>query len=166
MNLPRDRVLLLCFGNPSRLDDALGARFANELERQNLPGVTVQVDYQLTLEDALLVAEHDLIVFVDASVDGREPFFFVPIRARVDLSFTTHSVTPECLLGLAQELFDAHVGAYKLGIRGYVFDGFGEALSAPANRNLNEAVQFLLSLLSGSSFGKSAQAAIQAPLIN
>ena len=43
------RVLLLCYGNPGRLDDGLGPAFGEVLERESLPGVTVDLDYQLTV---------------------------------------------------------------------------------------------------------------------
>jgi hypothetical protein len=51
------------------------------------------------------------------------------------------------VLGLARDLFAAQV-TYALGIRGFVFNGFGERLSGPA-RNLRAAVAFLAEALRG-----------------
>ena len=64
-----------------RLDDGLGAAFAEAMEQIAPPGVDISADYQLTIEDAADVAEHDFVIFVDAAVDalphctGLPPFF-------------------------------------------------------------------------------------------
>jgi DNA-binding response OmpR family regulator len=48
-----NRVLVIGYGNPGRLDDGLGPALAETLQRLDLPGVTVDADYQLTAEDGL-----------------------------------------------------------------------------------------------------------------
>jgi hypothetical protein len=48
----------------------LGPAAAEELERMAFDGVTVDANYQLTVEDAQSVAEHDVVVFVDAAMTG------------------------------------------------------------------------------------------------
>lgn len=141
------QVLLLCYGNPGRLDDGLGAAFAEAFEKSALPGVTVEADYQLTVEDVTSIAEHPVVIFVDASVRGSEPFFCRPVDPKPTISFSSHSVEPENLLALAQKMFGAHSKAYALGIRGYQFDDFGESLSPKAEENLAAAVRFLVPLL-------------------
>jgi hypothetical protein len=62
-------VLVYGYGNPGRGDDGLGIALADAIERRALPGVTVQRNYQLNLEDALLLTEFEATVFVDASRD-------------------------------------------------------------------------------------------------
>ena len=152
MNQSPGRVLLLCYGNPGRLDDGLGAAFCDEIEKKNLDGVTVDADYQLTVEDAAQIAEHDIVVFVDAAVRGQEPFFFERVEPVSNISFTSHSIEPDSLISLAQELFDAKVKGYALGIRGYEFDEFGEVLSEKASHNLKAAVSFLEPVLRDRTF--------------
>lgn len=141
------QVLLLCYGNPGRLDDGLGAAFAEALEGSALPGVTVEADYQLTVEDATSIAEHPVVIFVDAAVRGNEPFFCRSVEPKPTISFSSHSVEPENLLALAQKMFGAQSQAYALGIRGYQFDDFGESLSPKAQENLAAAIQFLVPVL-------------------
>jgi hydrogenase maturation protease len=142
------RILVIGYGNPGRLDDGLGPALAAALEPLNLPGVTVDADYQLTVETAAAVAEHDLVIFADASVAGDEPFFFQALDAAgAELSFSTHSVEPEAVLALCEQLFAARPRAYVLGIRGYEFDEFGERLSEAARANLTAAVGFLARML-------------------
>jgi len=137
-------VLVIGYGNPGRLDDALGPALAAAIEAAGLAGVSVESDYQLTVEDACLLAEHDVVIFADADVAAAPPFYFERIvgdPART--GFSSHSVSPQALLSLAEDLFGAAPRAFVLGIRGYEFDEFGERLSDGARANLAAAAEFL-----------------------
>jgi hydrogenase maturation protease len=140
---PGRKVLVIGYGNPGRLDDGLGPALAEMLARRSLPGVTVDADYQLTVEDAAAVAEHDVVVFADAAVSGTAPFWVRRVMPAARWSFSTHSVEPESVLGMAREMFGATTCGYALGIRGYAFDEFGEALTPQAKANLEAAVAYL-----------------------
>ncbi len=109
----------------------------------NLPDVTVDADYQLTVEDAAHVAEHDAVIFADATVAGDEPISFRPIEPRGQLSFTSHDCDPQAVLALAHDLFGARTAGYVLAIRGYDFNEFGERLSDAAKENLAAATRFV-----------------------
>jgi len=147
------KVLLIGFGNPGRLDDGLGPALAERLEKANLPGLTVDANYQLTVEDADAVSKHDVVIFVDASVNGPEPFSFYKIQPQTeDMSFSTHSIEPESVLGMAHEMFDAKTKGYVLGIRGYEFNEFGQELSSDATINLELAIKFILSTIQKQNF--------------
>ncbi|MDD3375432.1 MAG: hydrogenase maturation protease [Candidatus Omnitrophica bacterium] len=148
------KVLLIGYGNPGRLDDGLGPALAEAIEKLDLPDVTVDSDYQLTVEDAAAVAEHDVVIFADAAVDGQEPFFFQKIKPKSDVSFTTHSIEPEAVLALAHDLFQSKAEAYALGIRGYEFNDFGEKLSDKAQNNLLDAIKFIKSRLLEKKFNQ------------
>ena len=140
----KDDILLIGYGNPGRLDDGLGPALAEAIEAMSLPGVTVESDYQLSVEDAAEVAGHRLVIFADADSAGAEPFSLTRIApAGKTTSFSTHSVRPEAVLALAGELFGAQPDAYVLAIRGYQFDEFGEQLSPQARKNLTAAVAFI-----------------------
>lgn len=152
------KVLLLCYGNPARLDDGLGPALGREAEAGGWSGVTVEVNYQLSVEDAVEIGRHDTVLFVDAAVQGPEPFSFRPVRPAGRLAFTSHHLEPEFLIRLAQDLFSAQASAYAMGIRGYEFEGFGEELSPRAVANLRAAVGFLRRLLERDDFkGAGAQ---------
>ena len=142
------RVLVLCYGNPGRLDDGLGPALGAELEQADLPeNVTVDIDYQLTVEDAAEAAAHDVVIFADAAVAGPEPFAFGPLAPGDPESFSTHAVTAEAVLALAGKLFGKIPDGYALAIRGYEFNEFGERLSERASENLERAREFLLQML-------------------
>jgi len=138
----RKKILLIGFGNPARADDGLGPALAEKIESKNLSLVTVEADYQLTIEDSAQVAEHDIVIFADASADGAEPFSFEPVEAKYSDGFSTHSVEPAHIMALAENLFGSKAKGFILGIRGYEFDRFGEGLTDKAKANLKKAVDF------------------------
>lgn len=137
------QVLLIGYGNPGRLDDGLGPALAEIIEKKNLQGLDVDADYQLTVEDASAIAQHEIVIFADASVNGNEPFYFERLKPKPAVSFSSHSVEPEALVALSQELFGSLAKCYVLGIRGYEFNEFGERLSEKAQINLKAAAEFI-----------------------
>jgi hydrogenase maturation protease len=155
-DLKRRKVLFIGYGNPGRQDDGLGPACAERIEARGLPGVKVDASYQLSVEDSAEVARHDCVVFADASVSGPEPFSFGPVAPSADMSFTSHSVSPGTVLAMARSLFKSRVQGFVLGIRGYQFDAFGEALSEGAQRNLQAAVRFLEETIRGNRFDEYA----------
>lgn len=148
-------TLVLGWGNPGRLDDGIGPAFAASLKTMHLPGVEIDSDYQLQIEDASEIAAFERVVFVDADRGGAEPFWLRRIypspKAASGSSFTTHSVSPGAVLTMTRELFHAEPEAWLLGIRGYEFSDFGEELSERARENLHRALEYVsAALLDGS----------------
>ncbi len=139
----RKKVLVFGYGNPGRLDDGLGPMFAERMEKLDLDGVTVDSNYQLSVEDAAAIAENDFVVFVDADVACNAPFSFQRVVPREHMSFSSHSNSADSLMALAENLLSSKAEAFMLGIRGYEFNEFGEGLSARAEENLEAAVIFL-----------------------
>jgi hydrogenase maturation protease len=136
-------ILLIGYGNPGRLDDGLGPAFARAIEDLELPDVEVEADYQLTVENAAEVARFGAVVFADADTAGPEPFWVKAIQGgSSQVSFSSHSISPEGVLALARDLFHATPRAYLLGIRGYEFNEFGERLSDQAKENLHAAIEY------------------------
>ncbi len=146
----KGRVLVLGYGNPGRRDDGLGPAVASRVERAGLPGVEATWDYQPNVEHAADIAGHDVVVFVDASISGPEPYALRPLEAG-DAScgcFSTHVARPEAVLGLARDALGWAGRAYMMGVRGWEFDAFEESLSGRAGDNLREAARDLIGALS------------------
>ena len=59
-------------------------------------------------------------------------------------------------MALARKLFNAGTKGYILGIRGYEFNEFREALSQGAQANLAAAVEFLANVLGERNFEAAA----------
>jgi hydrogenase maturation protease len=158
----RLRILLLGYGNPGRCDDGLGPALAEAIGKLDIPGVDVDSDYQLVVEDAHAIAERDVVIFADADVAGPEPFHLRRIQAaeKRTAGFSSHSVEPAEVLALAKEMFGAKTTAYVLGIRGYEFNDFGERLSKNAKENLSAAVAFIERALRNGDFADFPRRAV------
>ncbi len=143
---PARRILVLGIGNPGRGDDGLGPELVDRIERAALPGVDTDANYQLNVEDALACSAHDLVVFVDASNDGPEPYSFTEIAPAREIAFTTHELAPASVLALCEDLYGRRPEARLLAVRGCEWD-IGDGLSPRATRNLAEAEAFLTNFL-------------------
>jgi hydrogenase maturation protease len=134
----KPRVLVFGWGNPSRGDDALGPAFIGEAQRRD--DVELVVDYQLQPEHALDLVGRDHVLFVDAAVEGVEPFELRVVTADASASLTTHHLSPGALLHVYERLTGQRAPpARMLTIRGWQF-GLGEALSERARQNLDAAL--------------------------
>lgn len=146
------RVLVIGYGNPGRGDDGLGPAFAEAVAARGLPGIDVEIDYQLVVEDAARVAEHDMVLFADAEREGAEAFRLRPAGTDAEMGFSSHAVTPGTVMALARKHFGAEAEGWLLGIRGYDFDSFGEGLTAGAAGNLARALEHMEPVLRDRSF--------------
>jgi len=136
------RVLVLGYGNPGRQDDGLGPAAAAAIALLGFPNLKTQDNYQLNIEDAIDVASHDIVWFVDASKTGTAPYQIQDVSAVSTLDFTSHLVRPEVILAIAQQYFGARPRAHLLAIRGYSFE-FIEELTDGARANLRAALTML-----------------------
>lgn len=129
-------LLVLAWGNRSRGDDALGPLFADAVAGE---GIEVLEDMQLQPEHALDLQGRTRVLFVDASRTAMPPFVLSrPAPAR-DTSFSTHALSPQALLQVAQDLHGMLPLATLLAIRGRDF-GLGLAPSAAALAHLRAAL--------------------------
>jgi len=136
------RILVIGYGNPGRRDDGLGPALAARLAALNSPNVTVESDYQLSIEHAELVARHDIVVFADAARDvaSDAPFYLRPVEPASDASCFSHHVSPQAVLQLAAKCFGAHPRGWLLGIRPQDLESFAEGLTPVAEANLTAAL--------------------------
>lgn len=147
---PEERLLIYGIGNVGRQDDGLAIRLIERLAAAALPdGVTLEAGYQLSIEDALLVAEFDAVLFMDATVekDAPAPFSLRPLAPASEVTFSTHSTSPAGVLALCAELYGRRPRAFLLALPGYEWE-LREELSARGQRNLE---QTCLDLLAGAS---------------
>lgn len=139
------RVVLAC-GNPSRGDDALAPCLISQLP--HLKDVVIVEDFQLQIEHALDLQNMDQVIFIDASVSGESAFLFYPIQPSDQVSYTSHALSPEEILGVYQKTFQSHPPpSFVLAIRGTSFE-LGAPLSEVAQQNLQSALSFLCQFLS------------------
>jgi hydrogenase maturation protease len=137
------RILVLGYGNPGRQDDGLGPAVAARIDALGWPNITAYDNYQLNIEDALEVAEHDVVWFVDAAKAGPSPYDVSNLCAASSIGFTSHVVRPEAILAIARQYYGKSPRAFLLAIRGYQFE-FVEELTAGAAGNLRVALTMLI----------------------
>ncbi len=152
------RLLVLGYGNPGRRDDGLGPAIAEELARMGIPGVSAESDYQLSLEAAAGLAEAEKAVFVDAALEGPEPFQVRCLSPSVNISFSTHAFGPESLLAVCEQAYQRAPEALLVGVRGYEFD-IAEGLSLGAQANSRAALEFIKGLIQDWKEGRTWQQA-------
>ncbi|MEZ5196186.1 MAG: hypothetical protein R2764_07255 [Bacteroidales bacterium] len=133
------KILIYGYGNPGRQDDGLGNAFVEMFEswvqEQNLEGFEFDSNYQLNIEDAAEVADKDLVIFADASIEDIEDFILTPVDAATQVAFTTHAASPGYIVGLCKKLYNRIPPTYLLHIKGYEWD-FKEGLTEKAKQNL------------------------------
>ncbi len=140
---PHDpRILVLGYGNPGRQDDGLGPAVAAGIDSLGWPNLTTFDNYQLNIEDAMDVAAHDVVWFVDAAKAGPSPYAVHEVLPAPAVEFTSHIVRPEAIMAIARQCYGKSPPAFLLAIRGYEFE-FVEALTPEATDNLRAALAML-----------------------
>jgi hydrogenase maturation protease len=153
----RSRILVIGYGNPGRGDDGLGPALAAAIEALDLPEVTVETDFQLTVDHAPLIAGHDLVVFADAAFGLSEPFRLTEIQAGAPLTLGSHQVSPEAALHLAWLLYAQAPPGWTLAISGAEFGEIREGLSRVAQENLGLAVPYLEAWIAQRAIGRTGR---------
>lgn len=137
------RVLVIGYGNPGRGDDGLGPALAAAIAEMNLPDVTVESDYQLTVDHTTQIAAHDLVVFADAAIGLPEPWQLSALAAEPCRTFGSHSLDPAGALHLTRLLYGEAPPGWVLAIAGKEFGEMREGLCPAAQDNLALAVRSL-----------------------
>jgi len=142
------RWLVFGVGNPSRGDDAIGPVLLERLEawrasaREMPIDLTLLTDFQWQIEHALDLAGVDVAIFVDASLTAGAPFRMERLAARFDVTYTTHALSPACVLAVAARLGQALPEAWLMSIPGRDFE-LGAPLGGASRAHLDAAFDFL-----------------------
>lgn len=136
------RILLYGLGDASHQDASLGIEFIDcmkpWIEQQKLEvNVHLAMNNQLQVEDAENLANHDLVIFVDASQENICDFYL----SKVEPEEKGEKVTPGYLLHMCEQLYNNKPLSYYLHIRGYKWSN-GE-ISIKAKNNLCKAVGYV-----------------------
>ena len=147
------KALLIGYGNPGRGDDGLGPAFAERIAQVALPGLDVDIDYQLTVEHALAASAVDLVIFADAEMGNKAPCLMRPLSVTGMPDIGSHELSPEAVIALSTTLYGKTPEAFIFGISGSVFGDVREGLSAIAEENLEKAVEHFLNWHSAKTGG-------------
>lgn len=154
------RILLYAYGNIGRQDDGLGHALLaaarkwyreNWDEKKQNARIFFSESHQLQVEVVGELQNIDLVIFLDASMEeALEDFKLRKVladpQASATTTFTSHSVAPDFILALYQQLYGKGPAAYQLEIRGYDWE-FEEEMTEKARANLKKAWNMLRGLL-------------------
>ena len=160
----RPSVLIIGYGNISRRDDGvafhiiqrlrgrLGLRAwspDDEVDDGEKAGLATTLVHQLAPELAETLASFEVVVFVDAHVEGarRDPVHWEEITPAYRAGIVAHHLEPSVVLALCQTLYGSGPTGYLLSVLGTEFD-FGDRLSPVTSQLAEQAVDVLLDLLS------------------
>ena len=144
-------ILVFGYGNLSRGDDAVGPLLLEHLEQHaDMRRIELLTDFQLQIEHALDLQNRELVIFVDASVNGDDAFAFKRLKPLRDNSYTSHAMSPASLLQVYESVTGhAAPPSFLLSIKAGSFE-LGDDLSTATAANLLEACEFSEELLSHS----------------
>jgi hydrogenase maturation protease len=137
-------ILLVGIGNSGRGDDGLGWEFVERITALGLDSIDCEFRYQLQVEDAALISDYDVVIFVDSSQDKLSGGFQMSrCVSAMHSFFSTHAETPGAIVYLANTLYTKFPKAYILAISGKEW-GLETSLSVEAQKNLQSALSFFL----------------------
>lgn len=140
-----EKITLIGYGNPLCGDDGVGWAVAEAIERSMLP-IDTAVIHQLTPEWAEPISQSNLVIFVDAAIEG------VPGEVRMlplgpaAAHGGSHETTAEGVLSMAACLYGYCPPAYMVAITGESFE-LSESLSPRIAAAVPIAVQLIVQLV-------------------
>jgi len=138
-------ILVIGYGNKLRGDDGVGPRVAEALALMHLPGVRTVACQLLTPELADSIAQADVAIFVDASVDAPHEIRLRPLEPNESSQVMAHAADPRTMLALARDVFGHAPRAWWLTVPAAKL-GFSAQLSPEAQLGFVEAVDKLVVL--------------------
>jgi hydrogenase maturation protease len=141
-----NKVLVIGYGNTLRGDDAAGIRAAELIARQH-PEIECVYVHQLMPELAEQIAESDIVFFIDADVNVKQPKMRLITPGVEENQPRSHFISPESLLQLSRKLYQRIPSkTYVIGIPASQFE-FSEELSEATNKAVEDGVKLAESLL-------------------
>ena len=142
------KILIYGYGNAGRQDDGIGERFIQLvetwIEKDKLSHISTDCNYQLNIEDAAVIADYDVAIFVDASiVEDLETYKLEKVEPNdATIEFTMHAVSTSFVLDLCRKIYNKTPETYVLHVKAYEFE-FIEKLTPKAEENMNAAFEYL-----------------------
>ncbi len=141
----KGRTLVIGMGNPLRGDDALGWAVAERLSVEMADElVAIRTVHQLTPELAEPMSEADLVIFVDASVEGVPGTWKCEevVAGSLSPDLFEHNFEVGRLLEYAETLFQARPRALLISVTAQSFD-CGDGLSPVVEAALPQVLRHI-----------------------
>jgi len=151
MNKQEDRLMFLVigYGNPLRGDDGVASVVLEEMRNLASPlqEITFLYRHQLDIADAELIRLCKAVVFVDAHAsEGLGDLELKRIVSSSSIpSHTVHISSPEELMHLVNEIYEAYPQAFLCAVKGHDFS-LGAPITKPALRAAGIAAKKIIDL--------------------
>jgi len=136
-----EQTLVIGIGNPLRCDDGVGPFIASEIEKKNLPHVSVIVTPQLSVELLEDVHRFSRVFLIDASYTGEGLMFRKIGTTSNDKITSSHHLAPELFLSLLRSIYHKAPNFFLCSVRGRDFEfkeGFSEDMLVLAHKATEE----------------------------
>lgn len=135
-------VLLIAMGNREHGDNGIGWEFADSINSLGYDFLDFEYREQLFVEDAKLISNYDVVIFVDASYQRFGGGFEMSRCFAASHGFYfSNAQAPPAMLYLAKKLYEKAPKAYLLNISGEEFEE-QPSLSSEAIKNVQSAIEF------------------------
>ncbi|NUN95518.1 MAG: hydrogenase maturation protease [Candidatus Omnitrophica bacterium] len=142
-------ILIIGYGNRLCGDDGVGPAVVKALEARYAGDVAVSLlaRHQLTPELVDFIVGKDLVIFIDATLEGAPGEITErKVNQEAEVATLSHTCTPTNLLVAARVLFGSHVSGVVVTVAGESFE-VGEGLSAKVRNALPGLVERILGIV-------------------
>lgn len=140
-------TIVIGYGNELCSDDGIGCRVANIINLWHLSHVQSLAVHQLTPELAANLANVNLAIFVDASLNAElqnvQVESILPNESRMTIG---HSIKPTYLLALTKSLYGYSPTAWLITVPGVNFE-LGDSLSPIAEQGISIALTKIINII-------------------
>ena len=144
------KILLIGYGNPTRMDDGVGWYIAKMIRESISDRIDVMEADQLSIEMIEDIKDRQVVIFVDAHVSEEDDWIRISeVQPDSKLGLTAHIVSPSNLLSICQSIYNKYPKAYLYSVKGVNFD-FSEELSEQTRKSADEAIKLLSDLVDSS----------------
>jgi hydrogenase maturation protease len=141
------KILLIGYGNPTRMDDGVGWYIAKMIRDGISDKVDVMEADQLSVEMIEDIKDRQVVIFVDAHVSEEDDWIRISeVQPDTKLGLTAHIVSPSNLLSICQSIYNKYPKAYLYSVKGVNFD-FSEELSEQTRKSADEAIKLVYDLV-------------------
>lgn len=141
-------ILLIGYGNPTRMDDGVGWYIADRIQERLEDAIEVIQADQLDVEMIEDIKDHEVVIFVDTHISNEDDWIrSEEVKPDPSPGLITHIIKPSNLLAFCESLYHKYPKAYLYSVKGVNFD-FGEELSEQAQKLADKTVQRIVELIS------------------
>ena len=141
-------ILLIGYGNPTRMDDGVGWYIADKIQNRFMDEIEVWQADQLSIEMIDDIKDREVLILVDDHISDKDDYIrSCEIEPDASPGMISHIIKPSNLLAFCESIYHKHPKTYLYSIKGIAFD-FGEELSAQTKKSADEVIMQIADFIS------------------